>query len=1072
MISLAAWLATLPSPCLAQEKADPSTAVPGLDSLASATLLRALDYLELRPEELGFDKLYAEDDTFRLGVVEDLLNDPLSLPPWQEKTLTALRGCVDDPAELIGELADLCGARDDRALEPSRWPLRSLGPSGGKQVGAAPDTASTAAPYPAADTASDRAAAGVTDAVSSAADLERIFESFMRSTREAERWLEKAFAEFTPEERSMLLMIAPALWGDFDEHPDQTRKGQLHAEMGVEADTTVEITEDDVLDLAVKLDRAALTRAACLFLRGLTELAGEGIDVPLPRAARHLSGVTGTVISAAETPWGLFVLGGPEGNVYSPKALEQIAFLVEPGGDDVYRGRAASAVGGLTRSFSAVVDLAGNDFYDAPGLSYVHGGAVLGVAALIDLEGNDVYRGDDGAQGVGCFGAGFLYDGAGVDFFEGRNLSQGAGAFGIGALVSDCTHTPPAGRELQRDRAYEAGLLKVPGTGAVPIRYDDNDTYLAAQQSQGFASTFGAGLLYDRKGNDTYRSGGHYLHAPLLPHDFQSLSQGFSIGFRPRAGGGIGVLMDEEGNDFYDAEVYAQGAGYWYSLGLLFDGAGNDRYLATQYAQGAGIHLAVGSLWDVGGDDHYACKLGVTQGTAHDLSVGLLLDESGNDYYLVSDGQGISITNSVALFIDAQGDDFYATPRGGQGKVTWTRGFCGVGLFLDLEGQDTYPLTSPGANGGVWRQATYGLGIDLDRDLQLPDEAIPEIVLTPEDSARTVEELFETASIWEVGSAREKVRRARQGLIAKGIAAVDYVVAEKLGTKSGLEYRAISELAKAYPDSFAARILPLLERDDYQIQRTVIALLGDLKRSEAREPMEAMLKRKEQKQHWTRVIAALGKIGEPEAAPSIRLFLGDEAERRRISAVVALSSLGDTACVERLVDLLSDPLFTVRSAASRALSKFGASAVGLLCEGLNYGTGLPMPGARGEGQSSPRTLTQRRIWEGQNSPRTLSQARIWEEQNGLRTITLGRIAVALRDSTDERSLRARAHARRALMAELERFPETNRAGARAAAVRALVELGDPETLSFVKLHMEDEFDPLVRNTYEQVMEPK
>ena len=79
----------------------------------------------------------------------------------------------------------------------------------------------------------------------------------------------------------------------------------------------------------------------------------------------------------------------------------------------------------------------------------------------------------------------------------------------------------------------------VPGTGARPIRYDENDTYQCARMSQGFASTFGVGLLYDQEGSDTYRSGGRYLHAPLLPHDFQSLSQGYSIGFRPRAAGGL-----------------------------------------------------------------------------------------------------------------------------------------------------------------------------------------------------------------------------------------------------------------------------------------------------------------------------------------------------------------------------------------------------------------------------------------------------------------------------------------------------------------------------------------------------
>ena len=106
--------------------------------------------------------------------------------------------------------------------------------------------------------------------------------------------------------------------------------------------------------------------------------------------------------------------------------------------------------------------------------------------------------------------------------------------------------------------------------------------------------------------------------------------------------------------------------------------------------------------------------------------------------------------------------------------------------------------------------------------LEIPGGIVPEVVLTAEDSLRSVEELFETASLWEVGSAREKVRRARTALKARGLEAVDYVVAEKLETRSGLEYRAIEELAKAYPDSFAARIMPRLADDDEQVETVAI----------------------------------------------------------------------------------------------------------------------------------------------------------------------------------------------------------------------------------------------------------
>lgn len=971
--------------------------IPGLDSLATESLMRALEYIELTPAELGFDKLAAEDDTFRLAIVEKMLKEPLAVPGWQESEHVFCAEERTRPALLCSHLGGLCEAGDNESWESAALTITGEGPG---------------APMAA----------------------------FLQRAEKAAALLDEAFSELTPRERDELLMMAPAFWGDGEDSAELAHKGALHRELGTPVDTTAEMSEDPILDMAVKLNRTALTRAAADFFDAVVAqvhgFAGEqGVT-----GSQSFPGVVGNIVRQEQTPFGAFVVGGAGPNTYSAAALERIAFLIDLGGDDIYRGRAASAVGGVLRPLSAVIDFSGDDLYDARDRDYALGGAVLGVAALIDLTGDDVYRGRDGVEGAAHFGAGLLYDGGGVDFFEGRNLCQGAGAFGLGILISDAFAEAPAQKEPEEDRDFTAGLVKVPGTGAVPIRFDEGDTYLCARQSQGFASTFGAGLLFDQAGSDIYRSGGRYLHAPLLPHDFQSLSQGFSIGFRPRAGGGVGILLDEAGNDYYDAEVYAQGAAYWYSLGLLRDGAGNDRYLAAQYGQGAGIHLAAGSLWDVGGDDHYCSKHGVIQGTAHDYSVGWLLDESGNDYYLVGDGQAISIANSTAIFIDGQGNDFYGTPRGGQGRVHWSRGFCGTGIFLDLEGEDVYPANAPGGDGEVWGQQTFGIGIDLPRTVDLPEEVLPEIELTAEDSLRTVEELFETAALWEVGNARLKVRRARLALKTKGMAAVEYIVAEKLGTRSGLEYRAIRDLAGAYPDSFAARILPLLESEDEQVQRIVIGLLGDLKRTEAREPMEKMLHQKRHRKQWTRLIGTLGDLGEIESAPSIRPFLDDEKQSRRITAINALGALRDTAAVPELIARLRDPMFTVRAAALGTLRRFGSAAIEPLCEDL----------------TAPA--------------KTSKQRKVCAAQRGLRLRALGQLAGTLRDSTDEISLTARARARGVLLAELERPFEETTPAVRAALVDGLLGLGDPQTAERVALHMNDEFDPFVRNAYRRARE--
>ena len=963
--------------------------IEGLDSLESATFQRALDYLEIRPNELGFDKLYADDDTFRLGIVTDILNDPLKLPGWQKRTVEAARAAAPDLPALAAFLGRVCEAPDD------------------------PD-AKLALSLP------------VNDPIG----------AFIAKCRAAESILnDEAFAKLTDRDRQAILVLAPAFWGNWDEpgSADVARKGMIHFEVGAQADTTIKCNEDPILDAAVKLDRPALTRAARFYLAALNDLVAAITAGPPPEAKMEIEGVTGGIADVRPTPWGLLVIGGPGPNVYSAEALAKIAFLIEPGGDDVCRGRAASAIGGgLIRPFSAIVDLAGNDYYDATGRPFALGSAVLGVAALVDMQGNDVYRGGDGSCGAGFFGAGFLYDGAGADYFEGRNLSQGAGAFGLGALVSYASPTPPPHGEIEEDRAYKLGLVKVPGTGGVPVRYDENDTYIAARQSQGFASTYGAGILYDKAGNDTYRAGGRYLHAPLRPNDFQSLSQGFSIGFRPRAAGGVGMLIDEEGNDFYNAEVYAQGASYWYSIGLLHDRAGQDRYHATQYAQGAGIHLSIGTLWDQGGDDQYVSQFGVTQGTAHDLSVGMLLDESGDDYYIVDGGQAMSITNSTAIFIDRQGNDIYGTSGGGQGYMTWDRGFCGAAIFLDLAGKDTYPGNSAGKNGAVWSEDVNAIGIDLDRNVVLPDEVLPPVVLTAADSARSIEDLYKDASMWEVGSARMKVRTARAALKTKGIPALDYVVGEELASDDGLGYRAILELGQSYPDSLAKRIIPRLFDPKEQVQRNVIGLLGDLKRKEAEPTFYAMLADRRQEKHWTRVIGTLGRLGDPAAAPTLRPYLADKLERRRIATCAALAALRDTASIGGIVSLLDDPMLTVRAAASQALRTFGTAAVAPLAQSIS---------------ASPR-------------PRAVSIE------------TLGRLALAMKDSTGVVQVQARGTARTALMGALDRSIAQKDPEARASAAAALLKLGEPEIREFVRLRTLDESDPLVKRSCEKAVEEK
>lgn len=322
-----------------------------------------------------------------------------------------------------------------------------------------------------------------------------------------------------------------------------------------------------------------------------------------------------------------------------------------------------------------VIDLAGDDGYRGCGKGR------LSTALVVDLAGNDRYEGSDFAQGGAVFGASLHLDVSGDDRYEAGQCSQGAGVFGIGMLF-----------DLAGD-----------------------DAYRGARFVQAFGGVRGIGVLSDVSGNDTYYAGGKFSHAPLLPENYQSLSQGFGFGLRgANASGGVAILCDHAGNDVYSAEVFGQGVSYWYALGVLADSAGHDKYNLYQYGQGSGIHLSPAVLFDRAGNDAYSCNNGVAQGCGHDWGTGLLWDLGGDDYYQGAGmTQGGANANAIGILIDRAGNDGYSGVRPEvQGWSFESRGTIGLGVLLDLGGTDKY--TGGGKDGGVWTKGTMGVGLDCE----------------------------------------------------------------------------------------------------------------------------------------------------------------------------------------------------------------------------------------------------------------------------------------------------------------------------------------------------------------------
>jgi hypothetical protein len=379
--------------------------------------------------------------------------------------------------------------------------------------------------------------------------------------------------------------------------------------------------------ISAAVDPAALDRANNAFLNATA------------RFVRILREVAGRIefpdrLQEYDSAVGIVVLGTRGNDVYEPGA----AVIVDPGGDDTYMR--APAVGGAV---SVIVDLGGNDGYRGSDV------AVQGFSAIVDFSGNDRYAMSGPGLGAAVAGASVLLDFAGDDSYEAQLFGEGAAAFGLGALID----------------------------------LGGNDSYRLRAGGQGFAAAGGAGLLWDRGGNDTYTAAG-------LADEFDrggglSWAQGAAYGYRTMLGGGVGILRDDSGDDAYEAQMFAQGAGYYYSLGLLWDGAGADRYRAVRYAQGTGVHEAVGVLCDESGDDRYELGVGVGQGMGLDLGVGALFDGGGDDRYdAPALAQGTATDNGFGILVDAGGADRWSigADEHAWGRAGWARGLPTVGVLL------------------------------------------------------------------------------------------------------------------------------------------------------------------------------------------------------------------------------------------------------------------------------------------------------------------------------------------------------------------------------------------------------
>jgi HEAT repeat protein len=367
-------------------------------------------------------------------------------------------------------------------------------------------------------------------------------------------------------------------------------------------------TQAKAVSIGRKIDFVSLFQAAVLisssiadftdFIRGLE-------DIHDPAHYFSNAELRQGMVLRVPTAIGNIVVLGQGDNVYGGKA----ALVVDLGGNDIYMGRLG--VGHLLPGrISIGIDIAGNDIYDCKKKRYAQGLGVTGIGMIVDCGGNDRYLAGDMAQGSGIYGVGLVADFAGNDIYRMGLMGQGFGVFGVGLLLD------------------AAG----------------NDKYMLKGMGQGTGSTLGLGSLCDLEGNDKYIADRNQKRGRLGPDDW-SHAQGAGLSIRSpdwigqlSLYGGIGILNDGQGNDFYFAsDGNAMGSSYFMSVGVLVDHSGHDRYIPQN---GSGLGYAV------------------------HLSNAIVIDREGNDYYFAqSHSGGVGSDRSIALLVDYAGDDIYGPSK-------------------------------------------------------------------------------------------------------------------------------------------------------------------------------------------------------------------------------------------------------------------------------------------------------------------------------------------------------------------------------------------------------------------------
>lgn len=239
-----------------------------LDSLSVSVLDSCLTYLHLDPSELGFEKAWVKDDTFKLKVIDHLLDNPLDLPEYVEETVDEADQNWEDPVKFLEYASSQLDAE--------------LGDIEIENPGSA-------------------------------------FVLLENAMIEAEKYREKALQDLDELELHDLIMSTPGLWADENDPRIKELAGSWQCEFKTEVDTSRVVDKDRILNIIKKIDRTSLNTSGMIFAGIIWEIYqnADWNKQELVTPNHVLAGMQGEMLAHWHTDFGDIVIGGKGDNVYN-----------------------------------------------------------------------------------------------------------------------------------------------------------------------------------------------------------------------------------------------------------------------------------------------------------------------------------------------------------------------------------------------------------------------------------------------------------------------------------------------------------------------------------------------------------------------------------------------------------------------------------------------------------------------------------------------------------------------------------------------------------------------------------